>query len=61
MRIVEISVASLTFSSVASEKEQDNSGAMDALVLGPAIIACFGVSLLTGKFVLRLFLNRLLR
>jgi hypothetical protein len=34
---------------------------MDALLLGPAIVASFGVSLLTGKLVLRVFLNYILR
>ena len=34
---------------------------MDALVLGPAIVASFGVSLITGKLVLQLFLSRVLR
>ena len=34
---------------------------MDALVLGPAIVASFGVSLLTGKLVLQVFLRRILR
>lgn len=34
---------------------------MDALVLGPAIVASFGVSLLAGKVALRLILSRVLR
>jgi hypothetical protein len=51
----------LTFSSVASETEQANSVPMDALLLGPAIVASFGVSLLTGKLVLRVFMNYILR
>jgi hypothetical protein len=34
---------------------------MDALLVGPAIVASFGVSWLTGRLVLRVFLNRILR
>jgi len=34
---------------------------MEALVVGPAIIFSFTLSLLTGKLVLRLFMNRILR
>ena len=34
---------------------------MEALLLGPAIVASFGVSWFTGKLVLRVFLNYILR
>jgi len=34
---------------------------MDALVLGPAIVASFTLSLFTGKLALRFFFKRVLR
>jgi hypothetical protein len=34
---------------------------MDALVLGPAIVASFGVSWFAGKLVLHLLFRRVLR
>ena len=34
---------------------------MDALVLGPALVAIFTLSLLAGKLVLRLLLYRILK
>jgi hypothetical protein len=34
---------------------------MEALLVGPAIVASFGVSWLTGKLMLRVFLSRILR
>jgi hypothetical protein len=34
---------------------------MEALLLGPAIVASFGVSWFAGKLVLQLFLKRVLR
>ena len=34
---------------------------MDALVLGPALVASLGVSWFTGKLFLRVLLNHILR
>jgi hypothetical protein len=34
---------------------------MEALLVGPAIVASFGVSWFTGKLMLRVFFNRILR
>jgi len=49
------------FRQLDREIEWANSLTMDALVLGPAIVASFTLSLFTGKLVLRAVMSRILR
>jgi len=51
----------LTFASLDRQTERANPVPMDALVLGPAIVISFTLSLLAGKLVLHLLMTRILR